>query len=485
MSHDDNLRHLRNKFKRSSRYANFGSLIESVQVSGFRGVDSLQLEFTSPILALSGLNGTGKTSLAQLLAAAYRSPSGGWPPRSYVVSWFPVSVVDPRPFTDEAQVRYEYADEDGTQRLTVTRVVDKWSGYKRQPERAVYYVGISYFLPKIEKRDFSVYGGARLQRGQSRAITEVARKQLSFVMGLDYEEANFTAVSIPGKSGELAMVKRGPQRYSENNMGFGEARMFYVISTMEAAAKNSLFILEEPETSLHGEAQRRFAQYLVDVVDRRGHQVVMTTHSRAIMSELGRESVVLLRRETTGSLTATPGLSTYQIDSYLNSGAGTVATICVEDEFAETMVREMLRHFEPDLLSGLGFVNAGDVASLAPAVRVLASAGRRVVAISDTDQTHAGEGAIHALPGDDVPEKVVFKHESVKSYFAQTYGVQVDDTLAGIANHHDYARVLAKETNTSEKIVEMEACRTWAQDSTQGHFDGVIEFIKSVVLDRR
>jgi predicted ATPase len=485
MSHDDNLRHLRNKFKQSSRYANFGSLIESVQVSGFRGIDSLRLEVTSPILAISGLNGTGKTSLVQLLAAAYRAPSSGWPPRSYVVSWFPVSVVDPRPFTDEAQVRYEYSEADGTQRLTVTRVVDKWSGYKRQPQRAVHYIGISYFLPKIEKRDFSVYGGARLQMGRSRSITDIARDRLSFVMGLDYEEASFAEVSVPGKTGELAMVKRGPQRYSENNMGFGEARMFYVISTMEEAAKKSLFVLEEPETSLHGEAQRRFAQYLVDVVDRRGHQVVMTTHSRAIMSELGRESVVLLRRESTGILTATPGLSTYQIDSYLNSGAGNVATICVEDGFAETMVREMLRHCEPDLLSGLGFVNAGDVASLAPAVQLLASAGRRVVGISDTEQTHAGAGNVFALPGEQVPEKVVFRNTSVKSYFAETYGIQVDDVLAGIPDHHDYARTLAKAANTSASFVEMEACRVWAQTAVPGHFDEVMSFIRSVVLDNR
>ena len=74
VSHDDNVRRMGKKFSGSSRYANFGPALQSMEVHGFRGIRGLELTFVSPIAALSGLNGTGKSTIAQLAVCGYRVP---------------------------------------------------------------------------------------------------------------------------------------------------------------------------------------------------------------------------------------------------------------------------------------------------------------------------------------------------------------------------------------------------------------------------
>ncbi|MEZ0384000.1 AAA family ATPase [Mycobacterium sp. pW045] len=72
MSHDDNVRKLAGKFRLDNRYTNFGPVVQSLEIRGFRGISELTLEFQSPITALSGLNGTGKSTIAQLTSCGYR-----------------------------------------------------------------------------------------------------------------------------------------------------------------------------------------------------------------------------------------------------------------------------------------------------------------------------------------------------------------------------------------------------------------------------
>ncbi|MFD0782419.1 AAA family ATPase [Micromonospora azadirachtae] len=128
-------------------------MLTSLEIRGFRGISDLTLRMSSPITALSGLNGTGKSTIAQLASCAYRRPPDRW--RYYVKDYFPVSALDPKPFADDAYVIYSYSGprEAGTQQVTVSRAKVEWSGYKRQPERASYYIGLNWFIPKVERRD--------------------------------------------------------------------------------------------------------------------------------------------------------------------------------------------------------------------------------------------------------------------------------------------------------------------------------------------
>ncbi|BBY84852.1 ATP-dependent nuclease [Mycolicibacterium tokaiense] len=488
MSHDDNVRRLAAKFRPNHRYPNFGPIVQSLDIRGFRGVADLSLTFESPVTAFSGMNGTGKSTIAQLLTCGYRKAVTAALSRYYVKDFFPVSAADPEPFTSDAQVIYTYCVEKGAdpQRVTVSRQAKEWSGYKRQPERSCYYIGFTQFIPKVERRDLSFYRGSALELGETRPLSADAAANVATILALPYDDLNFTEVKHSARRAELAMATRNGRRYSENHMGFGEGRVVYMVNTMESAPAQSLFVLEEPETSLHGDAQRRLARYLVEVAFRRGHQIVITTHSSAILSELGRDSVVYLQRRPDGSITAAPGLSTYQIDSYLHGTADKrKAVVCVEDSFARHMTIEIMRRCDNHLLAGSKVLPVGASQDIPVAVDLLRSAGLRAVGLRDGDMEPAGS-FVQLLPGDDPPEKVVFNDPAVQAHFAnEPYSISVPEALSSVTDHHDYLGAIANLLMLDEAYVGTEACRVYATSQDEEELAPVVTFLRTHLDDRR
>ncbi|MDH6710171.1 ABC-type lipoprotein export system ATPase subunit [Kitasatospora sp. MAA19] len=473
----------------NARYPTFGPVLIGIRVQGFRGVSDLNLQFKSPVTAISGLNGTGKSTVAQLAAAGFRQPPDHDWYRYYVNHFFPVSVADPEPFTPGAQVQYLYAADSGFQTVTVSRSAKSWSGQHRQPERATYYRGFAQFIPKVERRDLSIYGAASLELGEANPLDPTAAQHVGRILAVPYDHLGFTEVLTTNKAATLAMAGRGGRRYSENHMGTGEGRVLYMVNTLETAPPKSLVIFEEPETSLHGDAQVRLAQYFVEVALRRGHQIIITTHSSAILGQLGRDSVVYLRRTPLGGgVTATHGLSTYQTDSHLQREGRTPGgiTVCVEDEFARCLASEIFRTADPDLLSGCSFLTIGGGQEIPAAVKLLRGAKVRAVGLSDGDMPHNGTGGVRTLPGTEPPEKEVFAHPAVKDYFAAApFEIDLDEVLAGVSDHHDYARTVAARLMMDEPTVVGVACRTYAAAHQAGAFNDVVGFVRSEVGDRR
>jgi predicted ATPase len=273
---------LQSKYKPANRYANFGAVIRRLRVCGFRGIADLAVEFDFPITGISGLNGAGKSTIGQIATCGYRMPTGAVDyKRFYVAQFFPVSAADPLPFDLNARVIYTLESNvpASPQDVTVSRTTSEWSGYKRQPERYCFYIGFTLYIPKVERRDMSVYGGKTLQLLEKRPVTLKVRETVARILNHPYEDVHFQRVSHGKRTSELAMLVKNGRQYSENNMGFGEGRVLHLVSLMEEAPAKSLFVLEEPETSLHEEAQHRLIHYFFDVCERRGHQIIFSTHS--------------------------------------------------------------------------------------------------------------------------------------------------------------------------------------------------------------
>jgi energy-coupling factor transporter ATP-binding protein EcfA2 len=69
--------------------------------------------------------------------------------------------------------------------------------------------------------------------------------------------------------------------------GCGSQQILPVITQIFSAPANSVILIEEPEASLHPEAQIDLARMLADAV-RHGHQLLLTTHSQALLMRWAR-----------------------------------------------------------------------------------------------------------------------------------------------------------------------------------------------------
>jgi len=473
---------LASKFDRSKRFENFGATINSARIDGFRGV-SLDIDFEFPVTAISGLNGAGKSTVGQILLCAYKSLPNTSSRRFYLKSFFPVSVLDPKPISDSASVNYNYQTDDyeKNQELTCSRAKKEWSGYKRQPERNVEYIGFTVYIPKVERRDLSIYSARDMKIDSKRDLAGLNNK-VSQILGSNYNEVYFQQVKAQHRNGELGVAKRYGAVYSENNMGFGEGRVVYTVNLLETCPEKSLIVLEEPETSLHESAQHEFAKYLMDVSFRRGHQIVFSTHSSALMSALPASGRKLLVRSESG-VEIYSGVSSAKIRTALSAGESGHAIICVEDEFAQSFVREIIRRFDKELLSSVSVVPFGDAQAVLAAKDVLQKAKFKVVAVRDADQREDKKKGNLKLPGSLPPEKEIFNHSSSIKELKEKYGIDFDSIKATNPelNHHEYAEICAKYSQTSREVLETDCIRAFLDSVGSSWYDSLCVNIKEIL----
>lgn len=475
---------LKDKFSIKNRYSNFGAIIVKAIIKGFRGIDDLTISFDSPITAISGLNGTGKSTIAQLMMSAYKKPvtENKDYKRHHVYNYFPVSKVDPAPFKPDASIEYFYATNQVNrfQELTVRRGSGKhWEGYKRQPERHCRYIGFTIYIPKVEQRDISIYKGNDISIDDELDLTSEAKNAICKILSSPYSGLTSATAKHANRTADIGFAEKFGAKYSENNMGFGEGRIFYTVKSLENAPEQSLFVIEEPETSLHEHAQYEFAKYLMDVCLRRKHQIIITTHSRAILSALPPESRKLLYREG-GSVKISDRTSTAEASGILSLGESSDLTIIVEDERAKTLLIEIIRLKKPSLLKGVKICPVGSDDLVAKLTKNFKEEKMKIKAFRDGDRGSDPKNSIYSLPGKDAPEKEVLLNQSVQNFLLDTYGINFRDWLninIGV-DHHEWPNMIAKEVSKSDDGFWEQVCSEYAKNLDESDLRRVIEKIE-------
>lgn len=479
----DPKKELQKLFSKKTRYSNFGAAIAHITIKGFRGIDNLSIDLESPITAISGLNGTGKSTVAQLCTSAYKKPrtESEKYKRHHIANYFPVSKADPKPFKDDASIEYKYItnSEDKLQDLTVSRKSSQWDGYKRQPERHCRYIGFTIYIPKVEQRDISIYRGSEISITGESELTESARDAISKILNHLYESLSSATAAHDTRKTDIGFAKKFGAKYSENNMGFGEGRVFYTVSSLESAPEQSLFVLEEPETSLHEHAQYELAKYLIDVCIRRKHQIILTTHSRAILSALPRESRKLLYRD--GSLVkVSDRTSTAEATGVLSLGKSHEKTILVEDIKAKVLLAELIRATKPSILKGVKITFVGNDDVVASLTMQFRQDKHVVIGVRDGDKGENVREFLFKLPGTKPPEQEVFSSAEVRAllndkyYFDWGHWVALNSEM----DFHDWPGAVAREVSKTEEGLWEELCCIYAHACERGQRDDLIRKIE-------
>lgn len=440
-------------------------------ITGFRGMDC-ELEFEYPVTAVTGLNGAGKSTVGQLLLCAYKRLSTADYKRFYVKDFFPVSVADPEPFRSDAAVefRYQTSTPSASQSLRVYRATKEWGGYKRQPEKAAIYIGLAFYLPKVERKDLTIYAAKNIALAE-RTDVDQGNKWASRILGNTYEDVYFQGVKSSNRTAELGMASRLGAQYSENNMGFGEGRVIHTIRLLESCPVQSLIVLEEPETSLHEFAQYEFAKYLIDVSARRGHQIIFSTHSSAMIRALPPEGRKMLSRDENG-VEVFDRLSSVHLRNALTEGHAGHLIVCVEDQFASAFLRELVKRHNKSLLKRILILPFGDAKAVKGALQVLKNAGIKAIAVRDADQAAIPAESLYTLPGNEPPEKTVFLSDAGRQILADEYGFNLGHHLTANpeTDHHHYAKVAASKTGSQIEVLEADCIRAFldSQDEELG-----------------
>ncbi|MFG1607438.1 ATP-dependent endonuclease [Actinoplanes sp. NPDC049265] len=168
---------------------------------------------------------------------------------------------------------------------------------------------------------------------------------ISLILGREYDSIDVLVHSYFDVPGATVVLKSVGVRYSEAFAGSGEFAVVMLVKAITDAEPRSLILLDEPEVSLHPGAQRQLMAFVAKQAKSKRHQVVVSTHAPAIVSDLPPSAIkVFLRSESDGKVDLV-SQRTDPVDAFFRLGLLPAErwTVYVEDKLAASIVRTATR----------------------------------------------------------------------------------------------------------------------------------------------
>ncbi|MCY1215327.1 AAA domain, putative AbiEii toxin, Type IV TA system [compost metagenome] len=420
----------------------YGNILKSTQIHAVRGISS-NFEFLWPVTAIAGTNGSGKTTILQLCSAAYVKPGGG---RNYKIGeWVRNALKDETPaFGAESSVGFSFWNDAPGFSIPYRKDRTRWDYPRRNnPERLVQFFGISTFAPRIERKDRLHVFRSQIEVTHSAPFDNQLLSSISKVLGVSYDSGKMQTVGLEkgGWTDDLPLIQRGECGYAEPHMGAGEQKVIRLMRALEALPQKSLVLLEEPEITLHPDAQRGLAWYLMNLARRKGHQIILTTHSTELFEALPEEARALIVRRKTGVdiISRAPYIAAAR---ELSGVAKTNKDlILVEDAVAKGFLSDILVRHDKVLFKNTCIVPVGNTHDVYQLVQKFRDEGMRAIGVRDPDIGGAPANKVFSLPGDLAPEELLIGDNNIAA---------TEKLMNGIGEAFDRAKIAGLGLNGSK-----------------------------------
>ena len=377
------------------RFPNFKNLATNARV-----------DFSFPLVALVGPNGSGKTSVIHALYGApfRRSVSDFWfstpldpivsrqenPPRfiyGYIHPVIGKSVETRKARVGQDRDYWEPTKEVIEDGMTMGyssfplpdgRATDRWNPVKRK----VLYLNFRAELSAFDKyfyfgtlkqtatlrskqdrlRRWSSLLVTAFQKGKNAAqkhknkqtiypvhklykLNDVELSAVRYVLGKEYQSAEIIDHSVYDNVRGLGVrfVSKNGQKYSEAFAGSGEMAVVSLISQLFQAQDGTLIVLDEPEVSLHPGAQDRLLEVILARTLKCKHQVVFSTHSPAMVRHLPSEAIKVFIENTDGKFEVVQNVTAQTAFSHLGEPLQNKINIYVEDRLAKLLIQFVIK----------------------------------------------------------------------------------------------------------------------------------------------
>ncbi|MCM1330620.1 MAG: ATP-binding protein [Ruminococcus sp.] len=175
-------------------------------------------------------------------------------------------------------------------------------------------------------------------------LTDFEIKAINKILAKDYTSIIITEHKFYGGVGSSVRVTTNSSlKYSEANAGSGEIAVIQLVHKVINANPNSLILLDEPEVSLHPSAQKNIQIFLLDEIRKKHHQIVLSTHSPAIIKGLPTTAIKLFTTKSTGQFHIDESIdyreAFYELEEY---AIDKIKIIC-EDYDAKSLIVRALK----------------------------------------------------------------------------------------------------------------------------------------------
>ena len=395
------------KFSGKTRFETFKDYITDIHFPFYKGlVPGSKIDFKFPLTVLVGENGCGKSSVLQALenVSAGKSLSQRWfstsvdpiPDNARPCFWYSyynaeagrtVQILNTRikkkfkdgsenpdywePSRPVAKYGMELFDEKYANTPGATG--SRWNGTKRKVEYIDFREEISafdkYFYFGIEphkktkqeyirqrSKNLKKAIDGKLKNDLLRSIVNLVPEEVSIlsdILDKQYQSVKIIEHKFYSKWGTSVYFSQGvgdasfSGKYSEVFAGSGESAVAKLVHKIFSAQEGTLLLLDEPEVSLHPGAQKRLLNYILENVRDKGLQVVISTHSPAIVEELPPEAIVVMNQTAQNKFDPIPNVAADVAFQYIGHTNIEKKKILVEDKTAGLLVKRALELYNP------------------------------------------------------------------------------------------------------------------------------------------
>ena len=251
-----------------------------MEIDGLRGWHGQKIDFTFPIVAIVGENGSGKSTIFQCAASVYKSPGEKLSENRFASDYFPETVWDK---LKDISIRYFCKEGQTSQMKSIRKPTDRWRGNPDRPIRKVEYVDLSRIQPIPARMGYRKLADPSLKETEANNFAKGTLDSFSGIIGQKYESVRMALTNADTHKKIPVMGQEQGAIYSGFHQRAGEIMIAELIQV--EFQKNSLILIDEIETSLHPRAQRRLIRYLAEKCRQLDLQIILTTHSPYILDE--------------------------------------------------------------------------------------------------------------------------------------------------------------------------------------------------------
>lgn len=287
-------------------------------------------------------------------------------------------------------------------------------------------------------------------------VKEDETSLLNYVLGSSYDNILIEEIQISDAEVCVRFVATvGSLTVDNDSLSLGEQLVFYIYWLLtKKYQRPGVYLIEEPESGLSPAAQKKLVDFLAYISAEKAKQIFISTHSPFIVSRLGRERVLLLKKGVT-STWINAGKTDYLEE--LGMDLGLQGVLYVEDNKARIFLEKLLSLYGSELVKTYDVVFLGGesevyevVYRLPPAASIL-----RTVGVLDADQKAEQKYAnfpnqFFFLPGTRPPEKellaAILTHRAEYARALLTREGLVSDAIRRCEglNHHDFFEELSR-----------------------------------------
>lgn len=273
--------------------------LQKIKTTNFRNfAKDSEIVIKSPITAIVGKNGTGKTTLLHLAGCSYASDLKGKSFNQYI----PESQKDHMP--DDSKYGFAYLNNGETENNFVWyEKRHEWDrrGKNNRARRDLLFIGFTKTVANVSvfKNYFDITDKALNVRLNSIGTNTIPLdnkiiSKISEIVGKNYS-------SIERRNDKYSLLCENcygyiiDGQYSDFACGAGEISIIRMLDLIYNAPPNTLIIIDEPEVAIHPSVQYKLLKIFMELALSKDMQFIFTTHSYFILKYLNPDSILLLK----------------------------------------------------------------------------------------------------------------------------------------------------------------------------------------------